>query len=533
MITNYLLLARFSLLTLFFSLTLTNYVFSQTSPKRYLEPVFDSIHIDSSVIYGNNLGIVTGILEPQDLEMDVYLPMNDTMIFRPLIILIPTGNLMPRVLNKSPEGTMRDSANVELASRWAKRGFVVASISHRLGWVAVGDMENVRTTYAEALYRAIQDANTCVRYFKKHAAENGNTYGVDVDKITVGGLGSGGNIALGAAYLDDPKELNVPNLLNNMGQPYIEDFLLGDIEAKDSAVLSFGNIPNYSSDFGMVFSIGGAIVNTEWIEAGDIPSVAFHVPEDPRVPYEKGEVRVPFSNDKLFEVEGGLAISKRSLSLGNQDIFMEPAFSDVYTMKANLKNEGIEGLYPFIRPLPVNGEIYDCQLPGQITLPRQAEHNPWSWWNEAQFIADWDSLRPDENISGAIANCNERAANPDMSAEKGRTYIDTVLNYLTPRIVRTFGLPTKVDDKIDFVPQISIYPNPITQYFMIESTDPKQRIQTVKLYNLQGELVWDKEGLSVLQIRVEIPKLVNGMYLLAVHTQDGMANQKVWVKRND
>ncbi|RMG27280.1 MAG: T9SS C-terminal target domain-containing protein [Bacteroidetes bacterium] len=497
--------------------------------RRYREAVFDSVLVDTNVVYGNNISIQTGLFEPFDLLMDVYMPAGDTESNRPLVIVLPDANLMPPVINKTPLGSRRDSANVALCTQLALRGYVAASISHRLGWATSGMLENIRNTYAQALYRAIQDANTCVRYFKRQAVEEQNRFGVDIDKIALGGFGFGGLVATGAAYLDRPEEILLGKLKKSTGEPFIDPFFLGDFEARDTAVICRPNHSAYTSDFQLVFNIGGALLDSSWIEAGDIPPVNFHVPDDPLIPYRTGFIRVPFSNDILFEVHGSHTIALQARQLGILDTFFTAGFVDSLTLRGRDRSDGLEGLYPFIRPKPQAGELYDCGLGNGETLPRRAEHSPWSWWNEEAFIAQWTRLLGNDPISAPLANCNELAANPDMSPEKGRAYMDTILNYLNPRFLRTFGFITSREPAQLSDAQLRIYPNPTRGQLSIELHHSPGPLVEVQLYDAFGRHL--RTYLPQNGYRIELalpPTLPAGMYVVYMRTRTAQAVRKIW-----
>ncbi|MEM7659581.1 MAG: hypothetical protein AAF399_25930, partial [Bacteroidota bacterium] len=127
---------------------------------RYQDAIFTDVDSTADVVYGNNIDIYPIILGlsttpvPSDLKMDIYEPAGDTATNRPVIVLIHTGTYFDPVLNGSPAGLRTDSIIVELANRFAKRGYVVASIDHRRGWNPTGDAETKRKTILEATYRA-------------------------------------------------------------------------------------------------------------------------------------------------------------------------------------------------------------------------------------------------------------------------------------------------------------------------------------------------------------------------------------------
>jgi dienelactone hydrolase len=66
--------------------------------------------------------------------MDVYEPSGDTASVRPLVLVLHTGSFLPAVMNGQPTGGRKDSAVVEMCTRFAKKGYVAAAVSYRLGW---------------------------------------------------------------------------------------------------------------------------------------------------------------------------------------------------------------------------------------------------------------------------------------------------------------------------------------------------------------------------------------------------------------
>ena len=112
---------------------------------------FSKSQIDSlkNVTYGEALNYMGNL---QDLKMDVYFPNTDidTQEKRPLILLIHGGSFT---------GGTRESMTYH-SKELSKRGFVVATISYRLGF-----NREVFGSIQKAVYRAQQDANTALRYF--------------------------------------------------------------------------------------------------------------------------------------------------------------------------------------------------------------------------------------------------------------------------------------------------------------------------------------------------------------------------------
>ncbi len=92
----------------------------------------------------------------------------------------------------------------EFSDEIADYGYIVISPDYRLGYdnnggVAVCTGGDDSTGVQQAIYRAQQDINACVRYVTNHASE----LNVDTSKIFLGGASAGGILALYAGYVND------------------------------------------------------------------------------------------------------------------------------------------------------------------------------------------------------------------------------------------------------------------------------------------------------------------------------------------
>ena len=149
--------------------------------QRFLSEVFPSVNVTTNVVYAQNYEVLTGTPVLKDLKMDVYEPAGaaDPMTERPLIIYLHTGSYIPIIVNGNATGSRNDSAAVEICKQFARRGYVVANMDYRLGWDPTNTnptngLDIRRGTLLNAVYRSIQDAKSCVRYFRKDAATNKN-----------------------------------------------------------------------------------------------------------------------------------------------------------------------------------------------------------------------------------------------------------------------------------------------------------------------------------------------------------------------
>ena len=237
---------KYILVVLLFLTFFINIGFGQT--ERYFDEIFAETNKESDIIFGTNFYFVPPVTtdpsNPQQgpLTMDVYTPSGDAETNRPLIIFLHTGNFLPQYLNGSPTGARDDSSVVEICTRFARRGFVSAAISYRLGWNPLYTSADLRRgSLLNAVYRAIHDAQTAVRYFKKSVVENGNPYGIDPNRIVLFGQGSGGYLSLAYNSLNSIDELQIEKFVDQSGNPYINTATVGNIDGTGGVVNNYNH----------------------------------------------------------------------------------------------------------------------------------------------------------------------------------------------------------------------------------------------------------------------------------------------------
>ncbi len=396
----------------------------QVNAQRYLEEVFNDVTVTEDVLYGVNASVLAYSIFneaiPVELRMDVYEPEGDTETERPLILYFHTGNFLPHPDNGSPTGLRTDSTAVEICSRFARMGYVVASCDYRLGWNPLAETQDERVfTLINAAYRGVQDSRTAARFFRMEVEENGNPWGIDPDKFVVWGQGTGGYISLATATIDEYSDVLLPKFTTEDAEgnpiPMVIEQINGDVDGTtvgvnplDQDTLCYPNHVGYNSDFQACVNMGGALGDISWLDAGDGPFISFQTPTDPFAPYESNVLIVPGVNLPVVEVQGAYLVQEACADFGNNDVFSNTNLQDPYTVAADAINDGFDGLYPLIRP------------EGQ-----EADSAPWEWW---------DSETNPNHLAGLLTN-------PDMSAEKGRTFIDTIQFYTAPRLACALNLP--------------------------------------------------------------------------------------------
>lgn len=257
---------------------------AQQLPNRYLEETSSSFQIEKDVVFSTNIPTVKSFnlfgnrLANEEtygdvkttLKMNIYKPTNDTLTKRPVIIFAFGGGFV--------NGSRTEKSMIKLCEAFAKRGFVTATIDYRLG-MNIGDKELSK----RAVYRALQDGRSAVRFFRKNAS----SYGVDPNQIYISGHSAGAFLAYQSVYLD--KDFERPLSTRN----YFGRADLGGLDAiGDNKLNSNGSVINGKANGVMGFA--GALGDVTYIEnATDVPGVYFHSSNDNTVPFNSGE---PFSS---------------------------------------------------------------------------------------------------------------------------------------------------------------------------------------------------------------------------------------------
>jgi poly(3-hydroxybutyrate) depolymerase len=207
----------------------------------------------------------------EQLSMDVYEPANAEGKKFPLIIFMHGGNF-------------RTGDKTELAymsAGLADNGYVCVSINYRVGWgtgspnnPCNGDTQQLK----KAVYMAIQDAHTALRYLASHADE----YSIDKNWVFVGGQSAGAIAALCTAYLS---QKNANDYFSNVSSD------LGDIDAGAGSSYKLRG----------VISMWGALINPNVITASTaLPTIFFQGAKDPVVPFKSAHITRCASSTLLY-----------------------------------------------------------------------------------------------------------------------------------------------------------------------------------------------------------------------------------------
>lgn len=528
---------------------------SLVSQDRYLDEVFAEVSVTADVTYGVNATVlavpVVGEAIPQALRMDVYQPVGDTETDRPVMLVFHTGNFLPNVTNGQISGTRKDNGVVEICTRLAKRGYVAAAVSYRLGWNPLADNQPTRALgLIQAAYRGIQDGRTAVRYFRRDAEEGGNQFGIDPEKIAAFGTGTGGYLTLGLASLDEYSEIitttnGAGKFLLDINQdgvpetPMVVPQYHGDIEGKVLTISpdnAFGlpqgdttNYPNhvdYSSELSLVVNVGGALGDVSWLDENTTPIITVQSAFDLFAPYEDAVLIVPTTGDDIVRVQGGAVIQPRQIELGNHDVFLDAANLLDNEATDLAKANSVTAGHPYYEALyPITNAPNSSGLDEGVVI---------EWWDpnalSPPILPDFPNGLPWNMLphpAGGTFHTQGLLLNEGMSEEKSVGNIIRILDYVSPRACLALNLgcvDTKTTEVLD-ASVMTLTPNPAGESVKVSAQG--RIIESIAIFGMDGKLYGQKTAVNSEEATIQRNNLPTGIYLVKAFFQEGVATQKV------
>jgi len=213
-----------------FTVTVNN-----VADERYIEQVFAETTITDDILYAT--------VDGQDLVLNVVTPVGDTETDRPFALLATGGAF----------AFTERSFSIPIAEVFARTGYVAAVMDYRTRGEQPSGNE-----FVIAAQEATHDMLGAVRFMRANAS----TYGIDPDKIVVGGTSAGAVMAIRAGTLDadDPLTDDLVALLDTMG----------GIEG------TVGDHLDQSSSVQGVYAISGGIFGLETIDMNSAPVYGAH-----------------------------------------------------------------------------------------------------------------------------------------------------------------------------------------------------------------------------------------------------------------
>ena len=226
-----------------------------------------------------------------DLYMDIYLPKDDTMKQRPMVMFIHGGGFFI--------GDKRDTPIVLWCQHYAKMGYVAVSINYRMGF------KPSKASIERCGYSAAQDAHAAMRFL----IHNKEKYRINPNYLFVAGSSAGGITTLNLAFM---RNANRPESAE--GGLFNED--LGSIE-------SSGNSLKETFKIRCIANMWGSVHDINMIDNAKISIISFHGDADKVVPYGTDvpfkDIKLNISNLFFNKMYGSKSIHERAKKLGYRE----------------------------------------------------------------------------------------------------------------------------------------------------------------------------------------------------------------------
>ncbi len=509
------------------------------------------------VNYASNFSLfnpATGQPGVIDLPMQLHEPVgDDDEGLRPVVVLFHTGNFLPQYFNGGPYGNKLDSVNVEIMTRFVKRGYVGITADYRLGWQPTAANQAVRTgSLLQAVYRASQDAHSLARFLRMTVDEMDNLYRIDPERIMFFGVGSGGYLVNAHNFLDSVDQiLQNEQFYDPMGNPLVNPAEISDPEGLLPATQHVVNHAGYSSDVALTVNLAGALGDTLWIDGADneAPTVSIHSATDPFAPYYEGTVIVPTDPPmNVVDVQGSRLMVELANDLGINDILEPanaltlPAIFDPLSSTVNRITAGYETV-TFQSPITTNSRaVFQLGVDNLWTVLRTqpgstgtsgATTGVWNWFSEPLFRATIDAIntaRPTANLDADVIIAGEVQTNPNYNnPAAAKANIDTIMAHVLPRAWYALELEELVSNEEILVPAnigFELSPNPAAEGFTLRTAEGFP-IRQVSIYDINGRLVADKIGLNTTSTRIDRGTMPNGTYVVRIRVDEGIVASKV------
>jgi predicted esterase len=479
---------------------------------RYVETIFPASVITSNVVYGTAPFLNAPYVDEtstttQNLVMDIFEPQGDMLNNRPAIIFAHGGGFLT--------GNRDVDDMVAFCDSLARKGYVTATIDYRQG-VEVIDNSNLH--YTRAAYRGLQDGRTAVRFLRANAT----TYGIDPDKIYFGGNSAGSFIGLNSIYLDaDEKPVYAgATSYTNPIYPF------NTINTPDLGGLDIGSNLSYNGEPDAVMACWGGVGDTLTIEPGNNQAVfLIHGTADQIVPFNSGP---PFNLSNVSAVYGSNSINIRLNAIGI------PAF-DTYFVQG--QGHEFYGVTNGNWSNGTGGNAYWDTVIVKATRFFWEQHKPTANFNyvtnnlEVNFTDMssgatswlWDF---GDGSTSTLQNANHTyfsngTYNVQLYIENNIQSWDTISQKVT--------VPSSAIDEIN-TSNLFIYPNPsnglVTLYF-----DNFLHQETLQIFNLFGQLIFEKDNQSGDQVLLDLSGLENGIYFCRLATENQKQVQKIIISR--
>lgn len=187
------------------------------APMRYRDAIFENVTTTSDVIYGS---AVDQQGQTVSLTLDIYEPKGDSVTRRPVVVWVHGGSFAA--------GSKTSPELIDQSVTLAKKGYVNASIEYRLSTGGCSAAA-ATTSCVTAIQHAMHDAQAAVRFLRANAT----LYGIDEERIAIGGTSAGAITALNVAFNTED--------VGESGNPGYSSFVRAAVSLSGAKILGTAN----------------------------------------------------------------------------------------------------------------------------------------------------------------------------------------------------------------------------------------------------------------------------------------------------
>ena len=251
------------------------------APQRYADSVTSNLLIRHDIPFA--AADPYGIIGSQELKLDLYEPLGDTLAKRPLIVFSFGGAFLI--------GDKSQPFIPDFCKYFAKHGYVTAAITYRIGFNTLDQGSAER-----AAYRAVQDIRAALRFF----AEFSQAFRIDTNNIFLAGTSAGCVASLHSVFMtEQDRPASTYGTL-------LEPQNLGCANCSGNNLYGNRDVPVKA-----VINCWGAMLDTLYISDfphDSVPVISFHGTNDLIVPYIYGN---PFQLPIFPPMYGSYSIHQR------------------------------------------------------------------------------------------------------------------------------------------------------------------------------------------------------------------------------
>lgn len=445
-----------------------------------------------NVTYGTAINFNGSI---DTLTMDIYTPICDEINHisrKPLLIWIHGGAFLAG--NKNEMTT--------LCKRFAKRGYVTATINYRLGFIPDDlawscNYPNYSCVFAtdsaewyRSYFRAIQDGKGALRYLINRNA----AFKIDTDNVFVAGESAGSFVALGIGLLDT-------------------------ITEKPIQAYAINNAPNPASNTLSCQYCIGEVFSGANVARPDLGSI-------------DGTIEPTNIKYKIKGIGNMYGAMLSDLLKNHKANTTKPAIYSFHQPCDLVVPIDSGGVYTGLSWCMTNG--YSCY--GIANTAKLYGSRAFSNWNTNNGYGytihdEFTTTNFPYNFLFGTGSCTDQINNPCHAYDNSVLRENNLASFFAPFITTnpicdTLSYPNGINSLMN-ESNISIYPNPTNGQLVVISLQSSVNAASIKLINLTGQTVLEKQNQSGKQFSIDLSVLPSGIYFVEVNENEKVRRGKL------